>query len=284
MRKGDVQLAIPYTEFTATKAVIEAIAAPVEGMIAYASDTHEIGTYGAAWEWQPAAADVVSAVSLKHAAATIGATANGLSITGQEISLAAATAATPGAMSAAYASKLDGIEAGAEVNNISDVNATNLTDGGATTLHTHLAILPSTRLDDFDYDELIKYLSPIHAKNLAVEFAAGTYARGVTAVANAYYGGVYSPTQNRIYLIPRSQANQTNWHYIDCATGTVVAYAHGVTAVAYAYVGGVYSPTQNRIYLVPRAQSNQTNWHYIAEFSQAEISPSLMASALFNKF
>ncbi len=33
--------------------------------------------------------------------------------------------------------KLSGIEAGAEVNNISDANATNLTDGGETTLHSH---------------------------------------------------------------------------------------------------------------------------------------------------
>lgn len=33
--------------------------------------------------------------------------------------------------------KLAGIEAGAEVNNISDANATDLTDGGDTTLHTH---------------------------------------------------------------------------------------------------------------------------------------------------
>lgn len=33
--------------------------------------------------------------------------------------------------------KLDGIESGAEVNNISDANATDLTDGGETTLHTH---------------------------------------------------------------------------------------------------------------------------------------------------
>jgi hypothetical protein len=33
--------------------------------------------------------------------------------------------------------KLDGIEAGAEVNNISDVNATDLTDGGETILHIH---------------------------------------------------------------------------------------------------------------------------------------------------
>ena len=35
------------------------------------------------------------------------------------------------------AAKLAGIEAGAEVNNISDINATDLTDGGATTLHSH---------------------------------------------------------------------------------------------------------------------------------------------------
>jgi hypothetical protein len=34
-------------------------------------------------------------------------------------------------------SKLSGIETGAEVNNISDVNATDLTDGGDTTLHKH---------------------------------------------------------------------------------------------------------------------------------------------------
>lgn len=37
-------------------------------------------------------------------------------------------------------SKLDGVETGAEVNNISDVNATDLTDGGDTTLHTHASV------------------------------------------------------------------------------------------------------------------------------------------------
>ena len=36
-------------------------------------------------------------------------------------------------------SKLLNIEAGAEVNNISDINATDLTDGGETTLHRHSA-------------------------------------------------------------------------------------------------------------------------------------------------
>lgn len=45
--------------------------------------------------------------------------------------------ATNGVYTLAERAKLAGIEAGAEVNNISDVNATDLTDGGSTTLHTH---------------------------------------------------------------------------------------------------------------------------------------------------
>lgn len=51
--------------------------------------------------------------------------------------LGAATASVDGYATSAQITKLDGIEAGAEVNNISDVNATDLTDSGATTLHKH---------------------------------------------------------------------------------------------------------------------------------------------------
>ena len=40
--------------------------------------------------------------------------------------------------------KLDGIETGADVNNISDINATDLTDGGDTTLHDHDGISENT--------------------------------------------------------------------------------------------------------------------------------------------
>jgi hypothetical protein len=45
--------------------------------------------------------------------------------------------------------KLDGIEPGAEPNNISDVNATALTDGGETTLHSHA----SSPIDSFEASE-----------------------------------------------------------------------------------------------------------------------------------
>jgi hypothetical protein len=46
------------------------------------------------------------------------------------------------------ASKLAGIESGAEVNNISDINAVDLTDGGDTTLHTHPQ-LPNPHLSGY---------------------------------------------------------------------------------------------------------------------------------------
>ena len=118
-------------------------------------------------------------------------------------------------------------------------------------------------MSNFNYQELLNYLSPIHYKNSDVEFGVNTYAKGVTTTTNPYQGGIYSPTQNRIYLVPGAQAAQTNWHYIDCNTGTVVAYASGSGAVAGAYRGGIYSPTQNRIYFAPYSQANQTNWHYI---------------------
>lgn len=83
------------------------------------------------------------------------------------------------------------------------------------------------------------------------------------AASGLYNGGVYSPTQNRIYFVPHKQAAMTTWHYVDCATGTLVSYTHGVTAIDSAYIGGVYSPTTNRIYFVPFKQSTFTTWHYI---------------------
>ena len=53
------------------------------------------------------------------------------------IGIDAATTLVAGSMSASDKTKLDGIASGAQVNNISDVNATDLTDGGSTSLHSH---------------------------------------------------------------------------------------------------------------------------------------------------
>lgn len=57
--------------------------------------------------------------------------------TGTDAVLPAVSTTEAGVSTAADKTKLDGIEALAEVNNISDVNATDLTDGGDTDLHSH---------------------------------------------------------------------------------------------------------------------------------------------------
>ena len=59
--------------------------------------------------------------------------------TGTNATIPAATGSVAGLLTAANWTKLDGIETGAEVNNISDVNATDLTDAGDSTLHYHSA-------------------------------------------------------------------------------------------------------------------------------------------------
>ena len=93
----------------------------------------------------------------------------------------------------------------------------------------------------------------------------GSYTHGATVVLSAYDGGVYCPTQNRIYFVPYAQATLPTWHYVDCNTGLIVPYTQnfGATIVSQAYLGGVFSPIQNRIYFVPRSQSDQSTWHYI---------------------
>jgi hypothetical protein len=127
--------------------------------------------------------------------------------------------------------------------------------------------LPSLRMDDYKHSSVVEYLSLRHARNKNLSFGVNQYAHGLGTppVTNAYYGGCYSPTQNRIYFIPASQSDQATWHYIDCNTGAVVAYAHGLSVlpVIGSYRGGCYSPTQNRIYFIPASQSNQSTWHYI---------------------
>lgn len=55
----------------------------------------------------------------------------------------------------------------------------------------------------------------------------------------AYAGAVYSPYQNRIYLVPHGQATSCHWHYIDCSSGEVVSYEHGASDLTcHAYWGG----------------------------------------------
>ena len=123
--------------------------------------------------------------------------------------------------------------------------------------------LPSLRMTGYNYNTVKNYFTQLQKPNLYSETLVCSYTTGVSAVVGAYSGGVYSPTQNRIYFVPYGQAIQSQWHYVDCNTGNIVAYTTGVSAVGGAYGGGVYSPTQNRIYFVPRSQDSQPQWHYV---------------------
>ena len=132
--------------------------------------------------------------------------------------------------------------------------------------------VPSYSRSNYSQSEMTNYLQTLTEQGSNFS-SVNSYTNGATITTDAYFGGVYSPTQNRIYFVPNNQAATANvsWHYIDCNTGTVVAYANpgnttpGTTAATAAYSGGVYSPTQNRIYFVPREQANTTFtlWHYI---------------------
>jgi hypothetical protein len=116
----------------------------------------------------------------------------------------------------------------------------------------------------YNFDSVKRYLTDISNPNKYSETSAIAYAHGATVSGNSpYSGSVYSPSQNRIYFVPRTQGSQSVWHYINCDTGAVVPYTHGATASSDAYASGVYSPSQNRIYFAPRGQGSETDWHYV---------------------
>ena len=130
--------------------------------------------------------------------------------------------------------------------------------------YSDIPVLPSKRGDVFSLAGLRTYINKIAVgSNFAPEVKA--YTHGATCVATAYWGGAYSPLQNRIYMAPSfGQITIAIWHYIDCSTGSVIAYTHGATAtVDSGYQGAVYSSTQNRIYFIPYYPANMSPCHYI---------------------
>jgi hypothetical protein len=105
-----------------------------------------------------------------------------------------------------------------------------------------------------------------------------------TSIADfGYAGGAYDPVLNRIWMAPAGQSAQSEWHYIDCDDGSVVAYEHGVVVGVNSYAGVTFDPTTGRQYLVPADESDQSKWHYIQGYADIPVSRNLMAGPLFNK-
>jgi hypothetical protein len=96
-----------------------------------------------------------------------------------------------------------------------------------------------------------------------------------TAISMPYFGGVYSPLDNRIYFVPHSQTQFPTWHYIDCFKGKVHSYPNPFdpsSLSSAAYIGGTYSPLENKIYFVPRQQVSRSHFHGIQIFGNPKIS------------
>lgn len=91
------------------------------------------------------------------------------------------------------------------------------------------------------------------------------YTHGTSGLHNtyaAYANGSWDPDTDRIYMHPVAQT--TTLHYIDCASGGVVAYkGFSGLPVRYANAGGAYDPINRRIWLPPAVGSTGTHWPYI---------------------
>jgi hypothetical protein len=88
---------------------------------------------------------------------------------------------------------------------------------------------------------------------------------------NAYNGGAYSPTENRIYFAPMANGAGSFYYFIDCGTSTIGSISHAYTIQGNGYAGAVYSPTENRIYFVPHNKP----FRRIGTISTATLAPSL---------
>ncbi len=64
------------------------------------------------------------------------------------------------------------------------------------------------------YNGLRNHILRKSIRNKDIEFKIIAYTHSVTVSSFGYFGGVYSPTQNRIYLVPMAQSVQPTWHYI----------------------------------------------------------------------
>jgi len=137
---------VSHTDTTVTGAELNADHSKLAGVEASAKDDQVASEVTNTPAGNIAATDVQAAIdeldTEKEGTATSHAARH---VTGGGDTIADAIAAgNAGLMTGADKTKINGIETGAEVNNISDANATDLTDGGDTVLHDHDGISENT--------------------------------------------------------------------------------------------------------------------------------------------
>lgn len=93
------------------------------------------------------------------------------------------------------------------------------------------------------------------SSNIA-DVVEASYNPGTVLSAFSYAGGVYEPTNNRIYMAPYNAAPDVNWHYLNCATQLIAPYNPTVTNTTIApasnrYAGSIYNSDNGLLYFVP---------------------------------
>jgi len=216
--------------------------------------------------------DEIAGIPL-HDPLTLGLMPNGLTLTNQELGIEIASSTTPGAMDTTQVEKLDGIETGAEVNNISDANATDLTDAGDSALHYHSAdraravhsgTQPASTISDFDTEvgnhaDVAANTSARHTQNTDTILDSG----GANQITAAQAKSAYTHVSN----------NGTDHSYINQDVSTAgtptftAAYSNNGSGQGNFGYNGAY-------YLSMRAGTwyiNQNGWTY--EFATSYFAP-----------
>lgn len=73
---------------------------------------------------------------------------------------------------------------------------------------------------------------------------------GAELETRSYSGGVYCPTQDRIYFSPLYQFSGLKWHFIDCATGAIVSYDRFAGISGGSTSAMTFIPSENKIYML----------------------------------
>ena len=154
------------------------------------------------------------------------------------------------AYTATEKTKLAGIATGAQVNNISDVNATDLTDGGATTLHTHDARYYTESEIDTKMANVWATIYPVGAIYISVVSTSPATLFGGTwsALADRFLIGASAsyPVGSTGGATSHDHTSPAHSHTVNSHTHTSPAHTHGGSGL-FAHIN--ISTSLNRIYM-----------------------------------
>lgn len=101
--------------------------------------------------------------------------------------------------------------------------------------------------------------------------SVGSFSHYAYFVSSAYVGSIYSESNDRIYFSPYYQAVETQYHYIDCATNSVIPYIHASESVETAYMNGDYDSNSGHLYFGYSRSTLFEDWFYVNAQDVGEI-------------